>query len=180
MPGSKFNADLHALLSVRGRRTNWVRVCLTTIRSVNPSKRAPALYSSLGGLTFERQRQTNGKVSQIKLVAGPRNQIRPLTQKVSGRLRFALIFENRPWKHCGSKRERNPAKRFRSIAERGVDRLVANALTAFNHHGELQKAIEQRGLAIEVPLLEAPRGDVVLSVIEKSEPPKRVTCRDVV
>jgi hypothetical protein len=71
------------------------------------------------------------------------------------------MFENRPWKHCGSKRESNLAKRFRSIAERGVDRLVANALTAFNHHGELQKAIEQRGLAIEVPLLEAPRGTPV-------------------
>jgi hypothetical protein len=45
---------------------------------------------------------------------------------------------------------------------------------------ERHEAIEQRGLAIEVPLIEAALGDVVLPVIEKSEPPKRVTSRDVV
>ena len=38
---------------------------------------------------------------------------------------------------------------------------------------ERHEAIEQRGLAIEVPLLEAALGNVVLPVIEKSEPSKR-------
>jgi hypothetical protein len=38
---------------------------------------------------------------------------------------------------------------------------------------EREEAIEQRGLAVEVPLLEALLGGIVLPVIEESEPPKR-------
>ena len=51
---------------------------------------------------------------QITSVASPRNQIRPLTQMVSGRFGFALRHRFRPWKHCGSKRARNSAQRFQS------------------------------------------------------------------
>ena len=37
---------------------------------------------------------------------GPRNQIRPLSQRLGGRFDSALRFRIRAWKHCGSKRAR--------------------------------------------------------------------------
>jgi hypothetical protein len=45
------------------------------------------------------------------------------------------------------------------------------AARGFKLNAEREKAIEQRRLATDMPFLEAALSDVVLSVLEKPEPP---------